>query len=100
MSVVSTNTNLGGNATYTSGTYNTDRGDTISGIVKSDQSGTLLIEQSFDGTNWDLSKSIAVTGGTGTAISESSVAPYYRLKYTNGATPQGSSLRRWNLKWR
>jgi hypothetical protein len=61
----------------------------IFGIVKSDQAGTVVIEQSFDGTNWDYANTIAVTAGTGVKIEEDIIAPYARVRYTNGATNQG-----------
>jgi hypothetical protein len=68
----------------------TDRADSISGTVIADQGGTLFVEQSFDGTNWDLSDSIAVVANTGQGFSKTLYAPYVRLRYVNGATGQGS----------
>jgi hypothetical protein len=83
-----TTTVLAGGATFTSGALITDTYDTVSGVVFSDQTGTCNIEQSTDGTNWDLVTAIAVTGGTGKDINVPLVAPYFRVRYVNGATPQ------------
>lgn len=60
----------------------------LQGTVFSDQSGSLAVQQSGDGTNWDFVDTIAVTGGTGSKISVQIVAPWLRLVYTNGGTLQ------------
>ena len=85
-----TTTALGSNGTFATGTLNSDTYDSIVGSVFADQTGTLYVEQSFDGTNWDVSKSIAVTASAGQAINEPLVAPYFRARYVNGATAQGA----------
>jgi hypothetical protein len=79
---------LGNAGVWTGNTRLRERHDTVAGTVFSDQSGTLKVQQSADGTNWDLETTVAVTGGTGAAINVALVAPFWRLKYTNGATPQ------------
>jgi hypothetical protein len=81
---------LGNAETYTSAALMSDTYDRAVGTVKSDQSGTLYVEQSGDGTNWDVSQSIAVTGGAGQSFSVALVAAYFRTRYVNGATPQTS----------
>lgn len=58
--------------------------DTLTGILWADAAGTLFIEQSADGTNWDLSQSIAAVVSTGVAISVAIVAPFIRARYVNG----------------
>lgn len=83
-----TSTPLAGNATYLGGQCQTDTYDSVGGTVYSDQSGTAYIDQSTDGVNWDFTTTIAVTGGTGAVVSVPLVAPIYRLRYVNGATPQ------------
>lgn len=61
--------------------------DTLTGLVWSNQSGSLSISYSSDGTNWDFAESaIAVAAGVGQKVSFSVVAPYVRATYTNGAS--------------
>jgi hypothetical protein len=64
------------------------REDHLVGLVFSDQGGTLLIEQGIDGVNWDFDTSITVTANVGKEFKQDIYAPYVRLTYTNGATPQ------------
>lgn len=66
----------------------TDYADSISGMVFASHAGTLFVEQSADGVNYDISKSIAVSATTGTPFSESLYGAYVRLRYTNSGTNQ------------
>jgi len=60
----------------------------VMGTCKSDQSGTLYVEQSADSSNWDFISSFTVTGGTGIGFEVTLIAQYCRMRYVNGATPQ------------
>jgi len=86
----STTTALAANGTYTTPTaFATGGYRSIVGSAYSDQSGTLLVEQSQDGTNWDVQSTVTVTGGSPSAGFEITiVSTYGRLAYTNGATAQ------------
>lgn len=53
-----------------------------------DQAGTLFVEFSVDGTNWDKSNSFAVTASTASIQSLAPSAQFVRVRYVNGATPQ------------
>src|SRR5690349_2828147 len=77
-------------STYTSPTFNTDRYSEIDGAVFADQTGTLFIEQSGDGTNWDVSTSYSITASDGKGFSEQIVLPFFRVRYVNGGTNQGT----------
>lgn len=90
MAYTGTTTPLGANATYTTGTLVTDRADQITGTVFSNQGGTLFIDQSADGTNWDVSRQIVVVANTGQGFKEDLYGGYVRLRYTNGGTAQGT----------
>lgn len=79
---------LAGAAVYTSDPIHLNQYNRLTGIVKSDQSGSLAVQQSSDGTNWDHITTIAVTGGTGKEIDVKVYGEYARLVYTNGATDQ------------
>lgn len=84
----SSNTPLTKNSTWTSNTGLRERHDTVQGIAFSDQGGTLLVDQSSDGVNWDVSDSFTITGGTGKEFLVQLYGPYWRLRYTNGGTDQ------------
>lgn len=70
------------------GQNNTDRADSIVGLVFSDQAGTVHIEQSADGQNWDWDDTVAVVASTGNKFSFPLFAPYVRVRYVNGGTNQ------------
>lgn len=50
--------------------------------------GSVAIEQSGDGTNWDLVASVAVPATTGTTLTAVLSLRDVRITYTNGGTPQ------------
>lgn len=82
-------TTLLGNAeVFTSSQTSSGTYDTVTGTVYASHAGTLNVEQSSDGTNWDKNDSTSVSATTGTSFSVAIVAPYWRLRYVNGATPQ------------
>jgi hypothetical protein len=83
-------TALGANGVLTLGPMQTETAQTIAGSVFSDQSGTMLVQQTFDGSNWDISQSFTVVGGTAQSFNVSVIAPVSQIVYTNGATPQGT----------
>jgi len=83
-----TTTPLGANASWTSTVDNSPYTRYICGSVYADQAGTLYVEQSPDGTNWDLVDSYSVSAGTGLRFSVEKVLPYARVRFVNGATAQ------------
>jgi len=88
--ISSTTTPLAANGTWSSGQLQAELSDTITGSVFADQAGTIFIEQSGDGTNWDISTSYAVTANNGKGIQESILLPYLQIRYVNGASAQGA----------
>lgn len=82
-----TTTPLAGNGVATLN-LQSGREDYVVGMVFSDQAGNIFIEQSMDGTNWDLSTTYAVVAGDGKGFKEDVFAPYVRVRFVNGATPQ------------
>lgn len=96
---VGSTTPLAGNATW-SDILLPMGADRVTGSVKTDQAGTLFIEQAGDllwadvtaGTsqtaNWDISQSYPVVANTGLKIDEIVELPFVRVRYLNGATPQ------------
>lgn len=82
---VSTSTPLG-TTTYTSLPFYTQGFGRIVGSIFSNSSGSLKIEQSPDGTNWDAETDVAITGATATPFSVEVVAPYARIVFVPSAT--------------
>ena len=79
---------LAASATYTSGNLSMGSYEKIVGSVYAGQTGTLYINQSYDGTNWDVQSSITVSASTPTGFNIAVVAPYQQMVYTNGSTAQ------------
>jgi hypothetical protein len=88
MAYFGTTTPLAANAQVILGPTQTDRADNLAGLIFASHACTLFIEQSGDGTNWDLSRSIAVSATTGTGFSEPLYGGYVRLRILNGGTTQ------------
>lgn len=93
LTVDSTTTALAASGTYTtSAAVNVSAMRRVFGTVISDQSGTLYVQQSPDGSNWDVQSSFSVAAndaaGQGTSFSVDVAAPSARLHYVNGATAQ------------
>lgn len=86
----STTTALAASGTYTTATaFGLSGYKSIVGSAYSDQSGTLLVEQSQDGTHWDVQSTVTATGGSASGGFDVDVVGIWgRLNYTNGATAQ------------
>ncbi len=86
----STNTTvaLAASGTFTGTNVLVDGYSLITGTVYSDQAGTLYIDQSSDGTNYDVTTNVSVSAATGVSFSVQVVAPNARIRYVNGATAQ------------
>lgn len=89
----SSKTPLANGATWSSNAQNTGPADYISGMVFADKSGKLYIEQSSDGTNWDISKQVSVTASTGTAFDEKILGSYFRIRFTNDSGQDQTAFR-------
>ena len=85
-----TTTALAANASFTSSAvdrrYRTHR--TVVAHAFADQAGTLYIEQSPNGTNWDLVENVALSANAGVALVTVVESRYIRFRYVNGATAQ------------
>jgi hypothetical protein len=60
----------------------------IVGLVFSNVSGTIYVEQSGDGLSWDVTDSFSVTGGSGLGFTVEKIAEHARVRYVNGAADQ------------
>lgn len=83
-----TTTPLGASQTYTSPVFRTEGFGRIVGTAFADQAGTLYVDWTWDGVNFDGRNSIAVNASTPTPYSFDVHAPFARIRYTNGATAQ------------
>lgn len=68
---------------YASPATPTDRADYIVGSIYADVDGRIYIEQSADGTNWDISTGYDVTGDDGKGFSEPLFLPLVRIRFHN-----------------
>ena len=84
----SSTTALEAAATWTSKTDVEIHTTQVTGSVFTDQASTLYVDQSPDGTNWDVSDSYAVSASSGVGFTVEKVAAYTRVRLLCGATPQ------------
>jgi len=83
-----TTTPLAADGEWTSSVDNSPYTRFICGSVYADQPGTLYVEQSPDGSNWDIVDSYSVSAGTGLKFSVEKVLGYARVRYVNGTADQ------------
>lgn len=88
--IASTITPLAAAAAFTSPRFDLDSYDEIAISCYSDKAGSLAVQQSNDGTNYDTIKTITYSAATTTAIGVPITAKYGRLVYTNGGADQTS----------
>jgi hypothetical protein len=94
-------------STFASGVFTSDflRSEThdfITGSIISNEAGSLYIEQSPDGTNWDIKNytastnsnaAIAITANTAKAFAEQIVLPFWRVRFATTSTNAPTTLR-------
>lgn len=81
--LIETTTPLLAGETYVSPTRTVPRAISITGTIESSTNGTLFIEQSGDGTDFDLSSSYEITGGQGEGFVLPLLAPHFRIRFHN-----------------
>lgn len=79
---------LSANGSWTSDTIATGGNSFVVGSVFADQAGTIYIEQSVNGTNWDISTSYDVAANDGKGFKEDVILDYVRVRYANGPVAQ------------
>lgn len=89
----STTTALSSGATFTGIAEDCKAYDSIILTCKTDQSGTMYIDFSPDGTNWDRTLSYDVIAGTPEAHRVTVVYAYFRVRFTNTSISAQSYLR-------
>lgn len=88
--LASTAVPLAGLASYTSPVFPSDTMQRVTGICQANQAGTLAVEFSADGTNFYGQTSTAYAANDPLNFDVKITAPYFRVKFTNGAVAQGS----------
>ncbi len=84
----STTTPLDADAEWISPLRQADRQDAVVGYVIADQDGTIFIEQSGDGVNWDISEEESVTANEVNQFSEDLIVGAWRIRFVNGSSDQ------------
>lgn len=87
----SSSTPLGSSAAFTGTSENVTGYAMILVSVFADQASAtdgLSIQQSSNGTNWDITDAYTIAASTGKTFSFQPVASFFRIVYTNGATIQ------------
>jgi hypothetical protein len=85
----STSTNLGANAIFTGTSEDVSQFSSIAiSVFSSHASATdgLSLQQSSDGSNWDIIDTYTISAAAGKTISIQVTAKFFRLVYTNGGT--------------
>lgn len=88
-----TTTPLGGSGVYT-GTAETTLGVAALQVNVFSNVGSIVnglsVQQSVDGTNWDVTDNFTVYAGVGFATTVQAVGAFFRVVYTNGSSAQAS----------
>ena len=94
---VSDTANVAASGTFTSTQQTCSNAGAIVGTIFADQAGTLFVDQSSDGTNYDTVTSQATTASStaaGSSFSVAVVAPYFRIRWTNGSGVSATTVKR------
>ena len=62
----------------------------VTGLCKADQKGYLLVEQSYDNTDWIGQTATTYSANDSMNFRVQINAPYFRVRFINDSTPQGS----------
>ena len=84
---------LGNGATFTGTGEEVKNYSTISVNIFADENSAtdgVSLEWSSDNTNWDIVETLTYAADIGRSISVNPRARYFRIRYTNGTTPQGA----------
>lgn len=88
--LASTITPLLAAATYTSASSLADTYESVCGTCFSDVGGTLYVEFSSNGINWDGAEMTAYAAGDQVGFLVECLAPYVRVRFVNGAIAQAT----------
>jgi hypothetical protein len=77
---------LGANAKYYTPSMDALAFSKLSGIIFTDQAGSMQVQESIDGYDWIQTSEQAVTAGVGKAFSYEINSRFIRIIFVNGAT--------------
>lgn len=86
--VASSTAPLGAVAEYSTGAFDTRGYQRITGIVFADEDGTLFVEHSNDGANWDDVSQISYFANDTASFEFEPRGAGCRIRFANGAAPQ------------
>lgn len=86
----SSTTPLGGGATFTGTSRDVLQYAAVEVFAYSDVAGTLYLDFSTNGTNWDLSIPYALTAGSTLDVPSGPHTRYFRVRYVNGGGAQAT----------
>ena len=89
----STTANLADGATYTGAAFSVEEYGYIVGSVYSDRNGTLYVEQTEDGVNYDIQETLAYVAGALQGWYTPVLAPNARVRFTNAAGAATTTFR-------
>jgi hypothetical protein len=89
----STLISLNAGATFIGTAENAEEYSAITCAVKTDQAGTLYMELSPDGTNWDESNTFSISAGTNEVHRIAVTRKYFRTRFTNTSGSNQTYLR-------
>ena len=84
---------LAGGATFTGNLHDASIYKQIKVLAYSDKAGTIKVQQSGDGVNWDIEATQAVAPSIGIVLSIDLATRYVRVLYTNGGVAQATDFR-------
>jgi hypothetical protein len=88
-----TSTPLNAGATFTGAAVDVSAQSSITVAAKTDQAGTMIVEFSIDGTNWDSALTYLVAANTNDVHRVVITRKYFRIKFTNTSASNQTFLR-------
>ena len=81
-------TPLGANQVFTGTAEDVSQYSSIATVAFADSTGTLSIQFSPDGTNWDIQEGVGISSGIADRHTHQVIDKWFRFVYTNGNTAQ------------
>lgn len=89
----SSTANLAAGATFTGTSDAVTEVDVLHVYLFATENCTIIVDQSSNGTNWDISNTFTTTANVGYSTTVASIAGFYRVRVTNNGAIATTSLR-------